>query len=176
MNSETNKRLDILYRKHHEWLMKVSYNLSKDTDIANDLVGELYIYLGEKQNPKLYYLDSFNLKYCQMFLASRFYNKCNRDKKMVITDSFTDDMDSEYDYDGDERLELTWDSLKQELEELKLSKMWSSAKLYEMYTMEDLTMEQLSKQIGISKSTTFLNIKKVREHLKNNLNNPFNEE
>jgi DNA-directed RNA polymerase specialized sigma24 family protein len=175
MNSETNKRLDILYRKHHEWLMKVAYNLSKDTDVANDLVGELYIYLGEKDNEKLYYLDSFNLKYCHLFLSSRFYNKCNRDKKMVITDSFTDDMDDEYDYDGDNRLEQTWDMLKQELEELKQSKMWSSAKLYEMYQFQDMTMEELSKKIGISKSTTFLNIKKIREHLKNTINNPFDE-
>lgn len=155
--------------------MAVAYNLSKNVDTANDLVGELYIYLGEKQNPKLHYLDSFNLKYCQLFLSSRFYNKCNRDKKMVVTDSFTDNMDDEYDYEGDNRLEDSWNELIEELDDLKTTKMWSSAKLYEMYQFEDMTMEELSKKIGISKSTTFLNIKKVREHLRENINNPFNE-
>lgn len=155
--------------------MAVAYNLSKNVDTANDLVGELYIYLGEKQNHKLHYLDSFNLKYCQLFLSSRFYNKCNRDKKMVVTDSFTDNMDDEYDYEGDNRLEDTWNELLEELEDLKTTKMWSSAKLYEMYQFEDMTMEQLSKRIGISKSTTFLNIKKIKEHLRDNINNPFNE-
>ena len=174
-NNETNKRLDILYRKHHQWLMSCAYNLSKDVDVADDLVGELYIYLGEKDNDSLYYSDSFNLKYCQMFLSSRFYNKCNRDKKMVITDTFTDNMDDEYDYDGDNRLEASWNELKDELQRLKTSNMWSSAQLYEMYQFEDLTMEELSKKIGISKSTTFLNIKKVREHLRDNINNPFDE-
>ena len=176
MNSETNKRLDILYRKHNDWLMACAYNLSKDMNVAQDLVGELYVYLGEKNNDKLYYLDSFNLKYCHLFLSSRFYNKVNRDKKMVITDSFTDDMDGEYDYDGDNRLEDTWNELKEELGKLKKGNMWSSAQLYEMYQFENLTMEQLSKRIGISKSTTFLNIKKIKEHLRNTLNNPFNEE
>ena len=156
--------------------MSCAYNLSKDVDIANDLVGELYIYLGEKNSEKLYYLDSFNLKYCQMFLSSRFYNKCNRDKKMVVTDRFTDDMDGEYDYEGDYRLEDSWNELKDELSTLKKGNMWSSAQLYEMYQFENLTMEELSKRIGISKSTTFLNIKKIKEHLRNTINNPFNGE
>jgi len=175
MNKELNQRLDTLYRKHHEWLMAVAYNLSQNVDTANDLVGELYIYLGEKNNEKLYYLDSFNLKYCQLFLSSRFINKVNRDKKMVITDSFKDNMDSEYDIEGDNRLEDSWNELKDELESLKKGNMWSSAQLYEMYQFENLTMEQLSKRIGISKSTTFLNIKKIKEHLRDNINNPFNE-
>lgn len=156
--------------------MSCAYNLSKDVDIANDLVGELYIYLGEKNSEKLHYLDSFNLKYCQMFLSSRFYNKCNRDKKMVVTDRFTDDMDREYDYEGDYRLEDSWNELKDELSTLKKGNMWSSAQLYEMYQFENLTMEELSKRIGISKSTTFLNIKKIKEHLRNTINNPFNGE
>ena len=31
--------------------------------------------------------------------------------------------------------------------------MWTSAKLYELYAYSDLTMDELSKKIGISKST-----------------------
>ncbi len=53
--------------------------------------------------------------------------------------------------------------------------MWSSARLYELYAFADITMEELSKEIGISKSTTFLNIKKIKEHLKEVLNNPFHK-
>jgi len=75
-------------------------------------------------------------------------------------------LDDEYDYEGDNRLEETWVCLKGELEELKKSRMWSSAKLYEMYQFSDMTMEELSKEIGISKSTTFLNIRKIKMHLK----------
>ena len=175
MDKEKSQRLDVLYRKHHQWLMAVSYNLCKNVDTANDLVGELYIYLSEKENKKLYYLDSFNLKYCQLFLSSRFINKVNRDKKMVVTETFKDNLDEEYDVDGDTRLENSWNELIETLDDLKTSPMWSSAKLYEMYQFEDMTMEELSKKIGISKSTTFLNIKKVREHLRENINNPFDD-
>ena len=175
MNKEKTQRLDVLYRKHHSWLTSVAYNLCKNIDTANDLVGELYIYLSEKDNPKLYYLDSFNLKYCKLFLSSRFINKVNRDKKMVLTESFKDNLDTEYDVEGDTRLENSWNELLGELDVLKTSPMWSSAKLYELYQFENMTMEELSKKIGISKSTTFLNIKRVREHLKKNINNPFTE-
>jgi predicted DNA-binding protein YlxM (UPF0122 family) len=45
-----------------------------------------------------------------------------------------------------------------------------------MYSFADITMEELSNKIGISKSTTFLNIKKIKEHLKNKLQNPYEDE
>ena len=54
--------------------------------------------------------------------------------------------------------------------------MWSSAKIYELYTFGDKTMEKLSDEIGISKSTTFLNVKKIKKHLKDNIKNPFDEQ
>ena len=66
--------------------------------------------------------------------------------------------------------------IKQELDRLSKTRMWSSSKLYELYAFSDVTMEELSKKIGISKSTTFLNIKKIKEHLKQVIENPFNEE
>lgn len=176
LDIEISKRLEVLYKNHHSWLTAVAWNLCKNQQDSDDLVGELYIYLGEKRNKDLFYLDSFNLKYCQMFISSRFYNKKNRDKKMVVSDVFTEDMDSEYDYEGDSRLEQSWDDLKEELRYLKTTNMWSSAQLYEMYQFENLTLEQLSDKIGISKSTTFINIKKIKEHLKNKLNNPFDGE
>jgi DNA-directed RNA polymerase specialized sigma24 family protein len=176
LDLEITKRLTILYNNHHTWLSSVAWNLTKNQNDCDDLVGELYLYLGEKRNEDLFYKDSFNLKYCQMFISSRFYNKKNRDKKMVVTDVLTEDMDNEYDYDEDNRLEEAWGALKQELNELKTTNMWSSAQLYEMYQFQNLTLEQLSEKIGISKSTTFINIKKIKEHLKNKLNNPFDGE
>jgi transposase len=38
-----------------------------------------------------------------------------------------------------------------------------------------MTMEEVAKDISISKSTTYLAIRKIREHLKELLDNPFNE-
>ena len=45
-----------------------------------------------------------------------------------------------------------------------------------MYAFCNVTMDELSNNIGISKSTTFLNIKKIKQHLKSKIDNPFKEE
>ena len=41
-----------------------------------------------------------------------------------------------------------------------------------MYQFSDKTMEELSKDIGISKSTTFMSVKKIKLHLQNVINKP----
>ena len=48
---ETTKRLGVLYNKHHSWLMACAYNKSKDIKVSEDLVQDLFLYLGEKNNP-----------------------------------------------------------------------------------------------------------------------------
>jgi len=42
-----------------------------------------------------------------------------------------------------------------------------------MYHFSDMTLETLSKEIGISKSTSFINVKKIKNHLKEKIDNPF---
>ena len=79
---ECNRRLEVLYKNSHEWLLKVSYNICKSRLESQDMVGELYVYLAEKCNPKLYYNDSYNLIYCMRFISSRWINKVKRNKKM----------------------------------------------------------------------------------------------
>ena len=175
LQQETTKRLDVLYRKHNSWLQACAYNQSKNKEITQDLVQELYIYLGEKQNPKLFYLDSFNLLYCHNFLSSRYINFIKRQNKSIHTNEWKDKPEDKYDVGEDEKLELAYDSVRNELDKLKSGKMWTSAKLYELYAYSDLTMDELSKKIGISKSTTFLNIKKIKEHLKEVIDNPFKD-
>ena len=52
--------------------------------------------------------------------------------------------------------------------------MWSSARLAELYFFQpDMTLDKLSKDIGISKSTSFLNIKKIKQHIRLTKENPF---
>ena len=60
-----------------------------------------------------------------------------------------------------------------ELNEMKKKKGWSSAMLAELYWFSEMTFDELSKEIGISKSTAFLNVRKVKQRLKEKLNNPF---
>lgn len=173
---ENTKRLETLYRKHHKWLTAVSYNLAKDKDIADDLVGELYVYLGEKCNPSLWYLDSFNLMYLHSFIKSRFLNRVKvANRNAPLSDSW-DDIDEEYDSDFDEKLETAYNDIVKELKDMEYTKQWASSKLYQLYAFnEDMTLEKLAKEIGISKSTAFLNCRKTKLHLKETIKNPFSD-
>lgn len=173
MNKELHKRLDVLYRKHHKWLVAVAYNTCSDKEIAEELVAELYLYLAEKHNEKLYYRDSFNLMYCLQFIKSRFYNRAKRDSKSMALPSNREEIEEVYDLEFDLRMEKSYDNIQNVLKELQKTKMWASAKIAEMYFYNTHTLEELADKIDVSRSTVFLNVKKIREYLKENLDNPF---
>ena len=174
IQTENNKRLDVLFRKSHCWLSAVAYNLSKDKEVADELVGELYLYLAEKCNPALWYLDSFNLMYAHAFLNSRFLNRIKAAKRNVpLSDSY-DDVENEYDVDADERVEDVYNQMVDELKRLERTKLWAPSKIYQLYAFDkEMTFEKLASELKLSKSTVYLNCKKIKKHLKDNLDNPF---
>jgi hypothetical protein len=45
-----------------------------------------------------------------------------------------------------------------------------------MYFFSDKTLEGLSNDVGISKSTTFLHVKKIKKHIRATIPNPFKKE
>lgn len=169
---ENTKRLETLYRKHDTWLKKVAYNVCGNDDVVDDLIQELYLYLGTKQNSKLYYLDSFNLKYCYSFIHSRWNNLINREKKSIYPSNFKDTPLEEYDATWDNNLHNFEKEVLKELKRLENTNDWAQAKIYRMYQFSDKTMEELSKDIGISKSTTFMSVKKIKHHLKKTIQKP----
>ena len=171
---ENNKRLDILYRKSHNWLIAVAFNLSKDTETADELVGELYLYLAEKCNPAIWYLDSFNLMYLHAFLSSRFYNKIKAGKRNVALSDTHDEVETEYDVDADTKVEAGYNEMVDELKRLERTRLWAPSKIYQLYAFDkEMTFEKLASELKLSKSTVYLNCKKVKKHLKDNLDNPF---
>ena len=174
---ENNIRLEKLYKQSHGWLTAVAFNLSKDKEVAQELVGELYLYLGEKCNPSLWYLNSFNLMYCHSFIKSRFLNKIKADKRNVtISDSY-DEVEAEYDYDKDEKMEAAYDCMLDELKRLERTRLWAPSRIAQMYFFDDeMTLERLASELKLSKSTAFLNVKKIKKHLRETLNNPFTNE
>jgi RNA polymerase sigma-70 factor (ECF subfamily) len=173
---ETNKRLEILYRNHHKWLYSVAFKVSKSDTISEDLIQELYLYLSERNDENLYYQDSFNLQYCRSFIISRFYNLIKIDNRTTELFDTYDKEDIEYDYEYDNKIENSYNELVNELSQMKKEKGWSSAKLFELYWFSDMTFETLSNEIGISKSTAFLNVRKVKQKLKDKLKNPFEDD
>ena len=172
---ECNKRLDVLYRNSHEWLLKVSYNICKSRLESQDMVGELYVYLAEKCNPKLYYNDSYNLIYCMRFLSSRWINKVKRNKKMQYVPTIQSEaVNEEYDITLDNDIMTAHEEVMKEIQRLKKTRQFSSARIYELYWCDgDDTLQELADKIGISKSTVFIHLKRVRQHLKNVIDNPF---
>lgn len=176
MTKETKKRLDVLYRKHHSWLQSVAFKISKDKTTTDDLVQELYIYLGDRNDERLYYKDSFNLQYCRSFIISRFYNLKKVEKRNLPLFDNWDTEDKPYNTEWDMKLEQSYNEVLEEIDKMKKKRGWSSAMLFEMYYFTDKTFEQMSKDLGISKSTSFLNVRKIKQILREKLNNPFNEQ
>lgn len=174
IQKENNKRLDVLFRNSHGWLSAVAFNLSKDKEVSDELVGELYLYLAEKCNPALWYLDSFNLMYAHAFLNSRFLNRIKAAKRNVpLSDSY-DEVENEYDVDADEKVEDVYNKMVDELKRLERTKLWAPSKIYQMYAFDkEMTFEKLASELKLSKSTVYLNCKKIKKHLKDNLDNPF---
>lgn len=176
IQAENRRRLDHLCRNSHKWLIGASYNITKNLEVANELVGELYLYLAEKINPAIWYGDdSFNLLYCQAFLRTRNINRIKNQKRLSqLNESCEEIPDEEYDADFDKKIESVYGTMVDELNKLERTPMWASAKLYQLYHFtEGMTLEKLACEIGLSKSTVFLNTKKIKNHLKEKLENPF---
>ena len=175
-NKENNRRLANLYSESHNWLLAATYNITKNKETAEDLVSELYCYLGEKVRPNLWWGQSFNVMYCYAFVKSRFFNKVKRDKKIQYQadNPVTNEPDSEYDVEYDAKLEKAYNDIVTELKDMEYTKQWASSKLAQLYFFnDDMTLEKLSTEIKISKSTAFLNVKKAKKHLRETIQNPF---
>jgi len=174
LQSECNQRLDNLYRQSHIWLLQVSYNICKSRLESEDLVGELYQYIAEKCNPKLFYDNSYNLMYCMQFLKHRWINKVKRGKKMQYLPQINSEAsDEEYDVDMDTEIMEAYNHVMSEIRRLKNTRNFSSAMIYEIYWCSDDTLQEVADKIGISKSTVFIHLKKVRQHLRGVIRNPF---
>lgn len=174
---ENNRRLDILHRTKNNWLMQVSMNFSQNLTTASDLVSDLYLYIAEKGNPNIWWgEDGYNMMYLYSFLKSRYINGYKQGKKLTHLNENYDTPDTPYDEDLDIKIQQTYEAVQKEITDLQQTKMWSSARLAEIYLFDDeMTLERLSKEIGISKSTSFLNVKKVKTHIKAKYQNPFRD-
>ena len=174
---ECERRLTNLYNESHNWLIGSAKKITKNVEEAEDLVQELYIYLHEKRNPKLFWGDnSYNLFYCYKFLASRFINKTKKLNRIVLVEDVWDtELDEEYDMDADIRIQTAHDEVISELKQLEKTRMWPQAKIFELYWMSDKTLDEVANDIKISKSTTFLAVRKIKNYLKEVINNPYND-
>ena len=166
-------RLENLYKNSHIWLLKASHNITGNADDAQDLVQDLYQYLLEKCNPKLFYLDSYNLLYLHRFLTHRWINRRKKNSRIsYVGEIYNDDPAEEYDIEKDQSVMNAYNEVMQELERLKKTRGWASARLFELYWCSEDTLQEVADKIGISKSTVFIAIKKIRKHMAQVIQNP----
>lgn len=174
---ECNRRLVGLFNESNEWLVKEAKKVTKHQEEAEDLVQELFIYLHDKCNPKLFYGENtYNLYYCNKFLHSRFMNKVKKLNRVKLMGDYTpwEEQDElEYDFDKDNQIDNAHKEVIDELNRLKITKMWPQARIFELYWMSDKTLDEVARDTKISKSTVFLAVKKVRRYLKDVIDNPF---
>ena len=174
---ECNRRLTNLYNESHKWLLSEAKKITKHNEESECLVSELYEYLHTKCNPKIFWGDnSYNLFYCNKFLHSRFMNKVKKLNRTTLVEVMPDrEDDIEYDTEYDIKLQTAHEEVIRELKKLEVTRMWPQGKIFTLYWMSDKTLDEVAKDIKISKSTTFLAVKKVRKYLKEVIENPFNE-
>ncbi len=168
------RRLENLFKQSHTWLLQVSFNICKNTEESEDLVMELYEYLHKKQNNRIFFDNSYNLIYCMHFIKHRWINKTKKLNRLQYKEEIlNDDPSEEYDVEKDLGIMKAYDEVMGEIQRLKKTRQFASAMLYELYWTSDDTLQEVADKIGISKSTTFIAIKKVRKHLKGIIKNPF---
>jgi hypothetical protein len=57
---------------------------------------------------------------------------------------------------------------------MERTKLWPASKLAQLYFFDDkMTLEKLSSEIKICKSTSFTQIKRAKKHLRETIENPF---
>lgn len=175
-HTECNRRLTNLYNESHIWLIREAKKITKNTQESECLVSELYEYLHTKCNPKIWWGEnSYNLFYCNKFLHSRFMNKVKKlNRTTYVEDVFDNEVDIPYDTEYDLRLQEAHEEVISELKKLEITKHWPQARIFELYWMSPDTLDEVANKIKISKSTTFLAVRKIRHYLKLVIDNPFN--
>lgn len=176
--TEKDKRLKVTFEKHNDWLRKYTYNLTESFDLTDELVSELYLYLAEKGNEKLYWKDGgYNLGYCTKFIKSRFFNSIKKRNKFVDKEINDDLLNFDSNEEYNESIDNTYEEIKNLLKSKQTSPKWVSAKIAELYYFgKGFTIEGLAKEIGVSKSTVFLHIKSMKKEIKKTVKNPYKEE
>ena len=175
-SNECSQRLTNLYIESNHWLIKHAVKITKNKEEAEDIVQELYEYLHKKCNPKIFWGNAYNMFYCHRFIQSRWINKTKKLNRVVYKDEVVEDIiEEEYNIERDLLLENAHNEVVNELKRLAVTKMWPQARIFELYWMSDKTLDELAKEIKISKSTVFLSVKKIRKYLESTLDNPFNK-
>ena len=177
IQQQCSDRLSNLYTQSHKTLLSYANWISKNREEAEELCSDLYLYLAKQCREKIWWGDSYNILYCQKFLRHRWLNRAPKlDRTIYVGPTLTIDIEEiEYNYERDERIMRVHEEVMAEIQRIKKTKMFAPAMIWELYWTSDDTLDEVAHKIGISKSTVFLAIKKIRKYMKENIKTPFED-
>ena len=169
---ENSKLVEIVYINHHSWILQVAFNFTQDTNSAEDLTQELYVYLMEMKNiDKIRYNNTVNLFYIYKIVKSKFLNSIKQSKKLNLTqinEDYLEVAEEIYNEDKDAEFERLIAKTKHLLE---TEVHWFDSKLLQTYVDENHSIASLHKVTGISKSSIWTSLNKSKQYIRENINN-----
>lgn len=159
---------------HSIWVEQVAYNLTQDSNSAQDLIQDTYVKLLELSDDRFEAIRfgpfDLNTYWVYITMKNHFLNKVKKQKETYIDvqESIIFEKES---IDTTDEKELQFERLNKEindyLDELEKDQArWFQAKLFRVYLNDGHSMESLSKHTGISKSTIFTTIRNMRLELR----------
>ena len=166
-----NERLEIINTKFDQWV-RTATTLTSKPDISEDLVQETYLRLYNLNKLDKVVRDdkTMNTRYFYLTLRSVCENwrKANIKKRDVVMNFTEDEVEGIYEEDdaSNEAMGCMIDKMNYIIDnELE----WFDRQLYKLYTSSGLSMEKLSKETGIAKTTIYNTVRNVknliREHI-----------
>ena len=164
---DKNKLIENFIQNHGKWLLGVCYNLTGDINSAEDLVQEVYIkLLSLKDIERIRFGETDLNTYFVYRIAKNHYINQNKAQKETYKEEIEDFTYDSINETFEELNEALMSKLNKELDEMeKDNTLWFDSMLLRTYIGESHSMQSLAKHTGISVSTIFTSLKRIKTHL-----------
>jgi RNA polymerase sigma factor (sigma-70 family) len=165
---------------HHELWIKMLVNLGCKTDVAKDLVQDMYLRMHRlvKDESRIMYKDDVNRYFVWITLRNLYYSYLKDKRNSIFYEILENDevVQSEYDIAEDDAFENIMTQINEIISD------WTvyDKRLFELYFIQGLSLRAISKgaKIGLTSiHNSILNQKAIlREHLSEDLIDYFNQD
>ena len=165
---------------HHELWIKMLVNLGCKTDVAKDLVQDMYLRMHRlvKDESRIMYKDDVNRYFVWITLRNLYYSYLKDKRNSIFYEILENDevVQSEYNIEEDDAFSKLMSQIKD------ITSDWTvyDNRLFELYFIQGLSLRAISKgaKIGLTSiHNSILNQKAIlREHLSEDLIDYFNQD
>ena len=165
---------------HHELWIKMLVNLGCKTDVAKDLVQDMYLRMHRlvKDESRIMYKDDVNRYFVWITLRNLYYSYLKDKRNSIFYEILENDevVQSEYNMEEDDAFSKLMSQIKD------ITSDWTvyDKRLFELYFIQGLSLRAISKgaKIGLTSiHNSILNQKAIlREHLSEDLIDYFNQD